>query len=247
MRNPIKNTALLIALGLGMPVQAMAATGNTANAPTGSFEGDVAMQISTDRTNGPQKVTAHVKGDQVRYDLPPSSNTQHEPMQAIVDMAKKQVMLVMPKQKSYAVLDLNTIPPQSRQATAQRVEGAAADWTAAPTGTSKNLAGHGCDQWQATNKKSNVKIDACLAPSVRVDFDRLLPSSLLPPLWSDKLRNGELPLAATVYSAEGKQTFSAQVTSVNAKPLPESLFAAPAGYKRITLPLSAFGDLLPTR
>lgn len=224
----------------------MAASGDTSKAPTGNFEGDVTMQISTDRSNGPQNVTAHVKGDQVRYDLPPSSNEQHEELQAIVDMAKKQVMLVMPAQKTYAVIDLNKIPPQERQATAQKIEGTAADWTAAPTGTTKTVAGRDCDQWKATDTKTSVKIDACLAPSVRIDFDRLLPSSMLPSSWTDKLRNGQLPLAATVYSADGKQTFNEQVTSVTPKPLPSSVFRAPAGYKRVTLPLTAFGDLLPT-
>lgn len=245
MRNRISDTALVISLCLGMPLVASAATGDTAKAPSGNFEGNVTMQISTDRTSGPQTVTVHVKGERTRYDLPPSSNEQHEPLTAIVDMAKKQVMLVMPAQKSYAVLDMNKIPPQSRQATAQRLEGTAADWTASPTGATKNVAGHDCNQWQAADKKTNVKIDACLAPGVRVDFDRMLPASLLPPSWADKLRNGELPLAATVYSADGKQTFNAQVTSVTPKPVPQSEFTPPAGYKRVTLPLTAFGDLLP--
>jgi hypothetical protein len=205
------------------------------------------MRISTERTNGPQDVTVHVKGDQVRYDLPPSSNAQHEPLHAVVDMGKKQVMIINPTQKTYAVVDMNKIPPQSKQATAARIQGAAADWTAAPTGTKKSLAGHDCDQWKASDKKTNTTIDACLAPSVRIDFDRLLPSSMLPASWADKLRNGELPMAATVYAPDGKQTFEEQVTSVTPKLLPESTFAPPAGYKKVTLPLTAFGDLLPSR
>ncbi|HEX8791863.1 MAG TPA: DUF4412 domain-containing protein [Polyangiaceae bacterium] len=245
MRNTISSAALLLVLGLGSPLAARAAAGDTGQAANGNFEGDVTMRISTDRSNGPQDVTVHVKGDQVRYDLPPSSNQQHEPMQAIVDMGKKRVMLVMPTQKTYAVLDMNKIPPESKQAAARRLEGAAADWTASPNGTPQTVAGRSCDPWQATDTKTNMKIDACLAPSVRIDFDRLLPSSLLPPAWTDKLRNGQMPMSATVHSADGKQTFDARVTSVTPKTVPASTFAAPAGYKQVTLPLTAFGDMLP--
>ncbi len=247
MRSTISSAALLLVLGLGWPFAARAATGDTGHATTGNFEGDVTMRISTDRTSGPQNVTVHVKGDQVRYDLPPSSNAQYEPMQAIVDMGKKRVMLVMPAQKTYAVLDLNTIPPESKQAAAQRIEGAAADWTASPNGTTRMVAGRACAPWQATDTKTHVKIDACLAPSVRIDFDRLLPSSMLPPAWTDRLRNGELPMSATVHSPDGKQTFEEQVTSVTPKSLSSSTFSVPPGYKQITLPLTAFGDLLPRR
>lgn len=248
MRNPITTTALLLALGSGFPAAAMAAPADTGiTSKPGSFEGDVTMQISTERTNGPQMVTVHIKGDRVRYDLPPSSNVQQEPIHAVVDMGKKQVMLINPVEKTYAVVDMNEIPPQSKQAAAARIEGAAADWTAAPTGTKKSLAGHDCDEWKATDKKTSTRIDACLAPSVRIDFDRLLPSSMLPASWADKLRNGELPMAATVYAADGKQTFDEHVTSVTPRTVHASTFAAPPGYKRVTLPLTAFGDLLPTR
>jgi hypothetical protein len=242
------NAALLLAFGLLSPA-AHAATGAAATGPeksTGSFEGDVTMQITMDRTNGPEKVTAHVKGNRVRYDLPPSSNAQHQPLTAIVDMGRKHVMLVMPSQKTYAVLDMNQIPPQSRQATAQRVESAAADWKASPTGRTQSLAGHDCHQWEATNTKTSTKVEACLAPGVRIDFDKLLPSSMVPATWSDRLRNGELPLAATVYGADGRQTFNEEVTHVTPRIVPDSEFAAPTGYERIDLPPTAFGDLLPT-
>lgn len=250
MRNTTMHAALFMTLGLGLlaaPALAAPTTAPSGGAPNAKFEGDVSMQITTDRSNGPQAVTAHIKGNQVRYDLPPSSNKENQPMQAIVDTTKKQVTLVMPEQKTYAVLDMNTIPPQSRQATANRISGAAASWKAMPTGVSKSMAGHDCNEWKAIDTKSNVKIDACLAPSVRIDFDKLLPSSMLPTSWADKLRNGELPLSATVYSADGKQTFDSEVTAVNPRTLPASDFMAPANYKRVTLPLSAFGDLLPSR
>jgi hypothetical protein len=245
-------TALLLGLGLSSSA-AFAATGGTANtgaatnAPAGHFEGDVTMQVTTPRTSGPQKVTMSIKGDQVRYALPASSNAQHEPVDAVVDVAKKQVTIINPAQKTYAVLDLDAVPPQSKQATAQNIQSAAADWKAAPTGTTKTVAGQRCNQWQATDTKSSTKIDACLTPGVRIDFDKLLPASMLPASWADKLRNGELPLAATVYAPDGKETFSEQVTSVTPRTLPESDFTPPAGYKKVTLPLTAFGDLLPTR
>lgn len=251
-------TALLLAAGLATPpamgataAQAPKPTGNAAQntqaqAPTGKFEGNVTLRVTTERSNGPQKVGVAISGDRVRYDLPPSPITQNQPESAIVDMATKQVLLVMPAQRSYAVLDMNTIPPQSKQATEQRLAGAAGNWTAAPTGTTKSLAGYACNQWQATNVKSSTKIDACLAPGVRVDFDKLLPASMLPASWADKLRNGELPLSATVYDASGKPTFTAQVTSVTPRAVPASDFAPPAGYKRVELPMGAFGRLMPS-
>jgi hypothetical protein len=238
-------TALLLAIGLLTPDARAAAT--TGAAPSSNtFEGDVTMRITTERSNGPQDVKVHVKGDKVRYDLPASASSQNQPLQAVFDMATKKVLMIMPEQRAYAVLDLNTIPPESRQATTERAEAQAANWTAAPTGTSKELAGHRCDQWQATNTKSNMKVDACLAPDVRINFEAFLPQAMLPPAWADKMRNGELPLSATVYSAEGKQTFNSQVTNVTRRTVPSSEFTPPADYKRVELPMSAFGNLMPT-
>lgn len=222
------------------------ATGGTSAAPSATFEGDIAMRVTTDKTKGPQDVKVHVKGDKVRYDLPASASSNNQPVEAVVDMSTKKVLMVMPAQKSYAVLDLNAIPPESKQATAQRLEGASANWTAAPTGTTKQIAGHHCNQWQATNTQSNVKVDACLTPDVRIDYDALLPESMLPPAWAAKMRNGELPLSASVYSADGKQTFNSQVTNVTHRTVPDSEFAPPSDYKRVELPMSAFGDLMPS-
>ncbi|HZU84038.1 MAG TPA: DUF4412 domain-containing protein [Polyangiaceae bacterium] len=233
---------LAISAALAVAPQARAATGSTV-APM--HEGSIAMSVTTDRSHGPQKVDVEIKGSRLRCDLPASASAEHQPLQAVVDMARQRVVLVMPAQSAYAVLDMNQVPPESRQDAERRLAEEASRWTAVRTGTQKTIAGHRCNTWEARDDKTGRRIDACLAPDVRLDFDAILPPSMLPPSWTDKLKNGELPLAATVYDASGKVTFHEQVTRVQLRTVADSRFEPPAGYKRVDLPLSSFGSLLP--
>jgi hypothetical protein len=220
--------------------------GGTTSVAGKPFEGQVTMNVTTEHTAGPQRVDVRVRGDRVRYDLPPSSNTQHQPLQAIVDMGSRTVTLVMPAQKQYSVIDFNKIPPEEKQAAEQKIGAETANWTASRTGATKSLAGHPCDQWEAVNTASNLKVEACLAPGVRMDFDRILPASLFPKSWADRLRNGELPLSATVLDSAGKPTFNEQVTRIQTRPVADSELRPPAGYKKVELPMTEFGNYLPS-
>jgi hypothetical protein len=209
------------------------------------FEGHIGVRMTRDRQQAQRDMQMEVKDDRARFDLPPSSNAQHQSVHAIIDMRQSRVVLVMPAQRTYAVLDLNQIPAESKATAEKRIRSEAGNWTATATGTTKTLAGHTCNEWQARNSANGDKIDACLAPDVRIDFDAMLPGSLLPAAWTDKLKNGELPLSATGYDSKGKVTFQEQVSSVRPQAVPDSDFEPDPSYKRVDVPLSAFVALLP--
>ena len=241
---------VLLALGSGLIATEAVATVSPRVSET-RFEGRISMRATSTASKGPRSVTVEIKGSRARVDLSPagaqSADAQGRPLQAIVDQSNRRLVLVNPDQRTYAVLAMTQIPSDSRQATELRIDRAAANWTAVPSGATTTIAGHRCTQWKVRNAWSSDQIDACLAPDVRIDYAAILPQWLVPGAWTEKLRTGELPLSASGYDASGRTIFAEQVISVRPQPVPDTDFEPPATYERVDLPISALRPFLPSK
>jgi hypothetical protein len=205
----------------------------------GRFEGDIRLSVTNEHTDGPELFTVTVHGDKVRYDLPSSISRRRQPVRVIVDERKKEATVVVDRERAYAVVRFDQLPPRpGAKAGVLGLE---------DTGQRRTIAGHPCKQWRGTPPGGdNARSSACFATDLpRMDYAAILPSSLAPRGLTDEMRAGELPLRAQTRDESGRQTSRFEVISIQSHAVPDATFAVPRGYSRVALPTAAFVDLVP--
>lgn len=215
------STPLLLLAALATPVAAQ-----------DTFEGVISMTLNAGEK--PMPTTVWVKGNRAKYDM--SGGGEMGVM--IVDGSGRMLMLV-PKQKQYMVLDLAGVNSQADRSLRAM--------TYARTGKSETIAGMPCDYWK-TVQADTVVGESCMTSALGwVGVDLSGKGTLSKEMLAQFRRSfpkGAFPLK-TIDAETGKVMFV--VTKVERKAVPDDAFQPPAGWTEIKMPGAAAAKGTPPK
>lgn len=208
----------------------------------GGFEGEIHLTVDAARANGPQPVRLVIKGDRLRFEMPPSGNLDRV-LYGVVDSRAHQATVLLPTERMAIILDVAKVEPNP-SLVQQRADEIARSWTIRDTGTQRTVAGHVCELWRMDRKDADVHIEACVAKDLPyVDLQNAVPASWLPSTWSSMLEHTAMPLQITEVSGKGKPTVALEVKRVQPGPVTDDNFEIPGTYTRVHLPILTTGGL----
>ena len=197
-----------------------------------AFEGKVNFKLSAGRAPAEQ-IGYQVKGGKIRLDLV----GQAEVGGIILDVAKKQTLVIMDAQRMYMVMPMADVAAQA--ATAKPDES-----TLEKTGEREKILGYEAVKYVSTH--AGKKTDLWLAEGL----GKFMAMESLQPMgggarssqpWERALAGLELfPLRIVSYDTGAKEEFRLEATAIEKKSLPDSLFAPPAGYQSLDM-----GGMMP--
>jgi hypothetical protein len=211
----------------------------------GTFEGEIDAFTKDSAKPGAQPVplAVLVKGGKVKLQIPEGltkgpGSPLGEKGYIIFDSAAKKLTAVSDATKEAIVVDLNT----SGKSLAGVAPPAAGPHGAAgspskitKTGKTDLVAGYTCENWDIAGDKKEGTV--CMASDGPSWFS--IPTTGIPPTqaWMLDLLDGKhFPLRYVGYGKDGAtEETRIEVTKIDAKPVPDTEFQVPAGYKTIEL------------
>jgi hypothetical protein len=195
-----------------------------------AFEGKVNFKISANR--GPtEQIGYHVKGGKIRIEVA----GQTELGGFILDVAKKQTLVIMDAQRMYMVMEM---PDVAAQAAAAKPGEA----TLEKTGERQKILGFEATKYLSTyqGKKTELWLAEGLGKFMSMESVNPMGGGARGGAggqpWERALAAQELfPLRVVTFDAGGKEEFRLEATAVEKKSLPDSLFTPPAGYQPIEM------------
>ena len=208
----------------------------------GGFEGAITMHMTSAHRATADDITFLTKGDKLRFDAP--AGHHGEQTHVILENGTKQMFVILDAQKTYMEMDLAKTIAGATQVPGHAPTAPGAPPTITKTGKHEKIAGYDCEDWDI--KDANGKqAQACIAEGVPfIDLASAGPGAFAgsPSTWLDQLHGKKLfPLRAIDFDAAGKESSRMEVTKIEKKKLDDSLFALPAGYKKIEIPHFAGG------
>jgi hypothetical protein len=204
----------------------------------GAFEGKVTLTMTGDRGK-PMDMHYSMKGDRVRTDI----DAEGHEMSMIMDLPKLEMIILMAEQKMYMVRPL----PKPDQQSMEKHDSKAANIDINRTGKTETILGYKADQLLITDKDTGNVTELWVAPDLG-NFMGLGNSGGSPfggrkqsssaAKWEEALKGskGGFPLRVISHDAKGKETFRMEAKKIEPGPLPDSLFAPPAGYQKFEMP-----------
>jgi hypothetical protein len=226
MKNPSR---CLLAVALFAPAVLSAA----------SFEGRVNFKMTSPR-GAPQEIAYNIKGDKIRVEMPGQAAMGG----IIIDTTKRESTVIMDQQKMYMTMALPDVAAQaSKKAEEVKLE---------KTGEKETILGLTAEKYIATHPDSTSEMwlaeglgTFMSAPSGNPMGGRGGGNSQAQ-AWERALAGKELfPLRVVSKDKAGKESFRMEATAIDQKPLPDSLFAAPAGYQKFDMGAMMKGFGLP--
>jgi hypothetical protein len=218
------------------PAEQPAAAAAAAPGSLAGFEGDITLLTKSKKSHEPTPITLTVKGAKMRFDVP--EDMEGAPKfgmhtHAIVNTAEKKAYTVVDEQRMVMVMDLDRIGEQMKK---MKPAGAAEAANEAPpkvtkTGHTDTVAGMKCEDWDMVNAKgkrgkvcvSEEEASFLSMPNLDMPTDRV---------WAKELFDGKhLPLRMVSYDTAGTEETRLEVTKLERKPVPDTVFEIPAGYK----------------
>ena len=206
----------------------------------GSFEGKVTQTITAAKGES-QTLNYSMKGDKLRTDM----NADGHEMSSIMDLAKLEIIMLMPEQKMYMVMP---IKKPVEQAMAKQGESTA---DVEVTGKTETILGYKCSQILVKDKGSVTEMWVADGLGTFMGlgsgggggnpmagmFGGGGKKSANAAKWEEALKGkGGFPLRVISRDAKGKQSFKMEATKIEPGSLPDSLFAPPAGYEKFAMP-----------
>ncbi|MGE0882911.1 MAG: DUF4412 domain-containing protein [Blastocatellales bacterium] len=249
--------SLLIALLLGAcsssPTNSTSGSSSnaTSSAPAaGNFEGTVVAKMAAG--DQPIEVRYAIKGARTRVETQLSQGGNALGA-VIMDMSSGSQIMLMPQTKTYMEMNWNDNGKFKDMVEKMAKEGgqnAAGSFKATSTGKTETIAGYACEHWIVGDKQDT---DVCLAKGLGYFggggqsggiFDKLKNLAMgdkekaildANPEFAKFVEGGAFPLK--ISQIENGQTKTImEVTSVERKPLDDSLFAVPPDYKKMEIP-----------
>jgi hypothetical protein len=192
------------------------------------FEGALTIRMQAERGMEIQQL---IKGDKVRTEM--GGRGQEGVM--IMDGAAQTMMMIMPSEKMYMVMDLKAGAggPGPRQGETPKIT---------KLGTSETIAGRACDNFLVGDQQD---MEVCAAKGLgfymsgRNPMGGRSPMGRVPDFRQDAImreyKDGFFPLRI-VRLAGGKREVMMEVTRIEPKSLDAALFSAPAGYQQMSMP-----------
>jgi hypothetical protein len=213
-----------------------------------TFEGKVSMTMtSSTSSNGPQTINYSIKEGFMRMDVTAAKGAGA----FITDFKNRQVIILMPQQKMYMVQQM---PDPNAAGKPGGAPGAtpggspnASNTSFKDTGETETILGYPCKKYEITSPKGTTEIWATDQLGV---FGGLSMGGApgrrpqAPQAWESVIKgSGFFPMR--VESNEGgKGNFKLEVTSVDKTSLPDSLFAAPDGWRKFDMG-AMMGGMMP--
>ncbi|MGH7943590.1 MAG: DUF4412 domain-containing protein [Opitutaceae bacterium] len=193
-----------------------------------SFEGKVSMKMTSGRGQ-PQEITYNIKGNKVRLEMPGQKGMGG----MIMDTSKKEMVMIMEEQKAYMVMALP-------QAAVDAVAKTSDDMTLEKTGETEKILGYTATKYIVTSKDGQSDLWLAEGLGTFMGFNNSNPMggrrNTPPPAWERALAGKELfPLRVVGKDKGNKESFRMEVTAIDKKTLPDSLFAPPADYKKFDM------------
>jgi hypothetical protein len=204
----------------------------TAAVSTFAFEGTIDMKMITE--GDPSKamdIVYRVKGSRVRSEMTMPADKKGRPgmqMAAIANWDKQEMLVLMPEQKMYMTINLNS------EKIAKEMEKTQIDFK--PTGRKEKIAGIETEEYVG---KSDGKP---METWVTKELGRFMMNSQKPgakpgsaPAWQKYLEQNNLfPLRTIIRKKEGgAEEFRMEASKVEKGSQPDSLFVPPADYQAL--------------
>ncbi len=189
------------------------------------FEGLVVFKL-TEAKGKSQEMRYQVKGSKLRIELP----GQKELGGIIIDPAKRESLMLMSEQKMYMVMKL----PDDKGPQAGKAEDVKLD----KTGRTETILGRKAEEFVATSKgeKTELWLAEGLGAFLSMPANPMEGKGAAAPGWERALAGKDLfPLRVVSRGSNGKETFRLEATAITPQPLPDSLFAPPAGYQKFDM------------
>jgi len=201
----------------------------------GTFEGKVSLAITANKGR-PMNLDYSLKGQKVRMDMQAEGNQ----VASIMDMAKLEMLMLMPDQQMYMVMP---IKQPVEQALAKQGESTA---DIEVTGKTDTILGYKCSQILVKDKGTVTEMWVAEGLGMFMGLGGGGPmgggmmggrKSANAAKWEEALKGkGGFPLRVITRDAKGKDTFKLEATKIEPGPLPDSLFSPPAGYQKFEMP-----------
>jgi hypothetical protein len=203
-----------------------------------TFEGKVAMTMTmAGSKDGPQSINYSIKEGLMRVDMTGGKISGG----FITDFKNKQMTILMPQQQMYMVRPMSDTGGVQRPAGMgpSHPAGTASDTTFKDTGDKETILGYVCEKYEVTTAKGTSDI---WATDQLGTFGGLSMGggpggrhSQAAQEW-EKVIKGSAFFPLRVVSTEGgSQRFKLEVTSIDKQSLPDSLFQAPDGWRKLDL------------
>lgn len=194
-----------------------------------SFEGKVTFKMTSGRGQ-PQEVSYQIKGDKMRVEMPGQKGGMGG---MIMDTTKKEMTMIMDEQKTYMVMALP-------DATADAMTKKGDEVQLEKTNETEKILGYTATKYISTHE--GTKTDLWLAEGIGAFMGFNNNNSMggrrnaAPQSWERAIAGKELfPLRVVGKDKSGKENFRMEVTAIDKKSLPDSLFAPPAGYQKFDM------------
>lgn len=215
---------------------------------SGAFEGLITSKMNTG--GQPMEIKYAIKGSRTRIETQlAAGGTQMGAV--LMDFTSGTQTMLIPQMKTYTTMNWNEEGGIKKMAEKMAEKAGSGDsFKATPTGKTETIAGHTCTHWILGDKQDT---DACLAQGLGYFgggsdsgglFDQLRNFALgdkakvalqSNPEFLKFVEGGVFPLKlATIENGQPRTIL--EVTSVERKPLDDSLFAIPADYKKMEIP-----------
>ena len=201
----------------------------------GTVEGKVSLAITANKGR-PMNLDYSLKGQKVRMDMQAEGNQ----VASIMDMAKLEMLMLMPDQQMYMVMP---IKQPVEQALAKQGESTA---DIEVTGKTDTILGYKCSQILVKDKGTVTEMWVAEGLGMFMGLGGGGPmgggmmggrKSANAAKWEEALKGkGGFPLRVITRDAKGKDTFKLEATKIEPGTLPDSLFSPPAGYQKFEMP-----------
>jgi hypothetical protein len=196
-----------------------------------SFEGTVTMKMSGREAAGKSagggaEMTFSLKDGRTRADMA----AQGQSIGVIMDPAKQEMTMLMTQQQMYMVRPISA--PATAGATGEKAGGATLEKTA----TTEKILGYECTKYVVQDKNRTTELWLTEELGSFMNFSGGGPMGRggpAPQGWEALLQGKNFFPMRVVSTEGGKEVGRLEVTAVEKKSLPDTLFAVPAGWRDI--------------
>ncbi|HKB92099.1 MAG TPA: DUF4412 domain-containing protein [Opitutaceae bacterium] len=196
-----------------------------------TFEGKIHLQVKNNKSVN--EIDYAIKQDLLRIE----AQTSRGPVPVIMNMAKKEMIVMMPDQKMYMTMPIKTVTDAVQKASTDN------SGKLEKTGKAEKILGYSCEQYIYKDDRQKGTTELWLASGLGTfqglgnAFGPRGGNRTAQPAWQKELMDkGAFPLRVITHNEAGAEEFRMEATSVEKTSLPASLFEPPAGYTKFSMP-----------
>lgn len=194
-----------------------------------TFEGTVKMTMSDSR-DATHQISYSIKGALIRTDV---SGERGMTAAAIIDTDKELITVLMPAQSMYMTMPMQQTMDQVSSGSVSH------DTTLENTGITKQILGYECTKYLSQGSEGTTEIWATtelgsfmgLGGGMQGPMGGNKPK----PAWEQAIAGKDFFPLLVIGQGKGKNKFTLTTTSVERMSLSDSLFEAPAGYRKFDM------------